>query len=104
MMAKAVQREPTEAGKAQMQTLFGKLLAGDPVFLPKERYRSWYGIDNDRAVGRFVEAWEEYCNASDAGKVKLLSGRLATPSGYVIVRKDSLFWKDAEEKGWLYNL
>jgi hypothetical protein len=95
----AVQREPTTAGKRQIQKLFEKLSEGEPVFVDKKKVKSWYGINNARATEAFIKGWKEYC---DGATVKLLKGDWSSPGGYLIVRKDSVLKKD--DKGWLEPL
>jgi hypothetical protein len=91
-----VQREPTAAAKRQIQKLFEKISEGEPVFVDKKKVKNWYGIVNTRATEAFLKAWKEYC---DGANVKLLKGDWSNPSGYLIVRKDSVLKKD--DKGWL---
>jgi hypothetical protein len=95
----AVQREPTAAGKRQIQKLFKKISEGEPVFVDKKKVQSWYGRVSVRATEAFLNAWKVYC---DGTTVKLLKGDWTNPSGYLIVRKDSLLKKD--DKGWLEPL
>lgn len=94
----AKQRDPTAAGRKQIEGAFRKIFDGKLEFISIKKMQAWYGRYDDTAVEKLEIAWRDYWRSmhwKPRSTPKLFAvGPTSSPKGYAVGRLD-------KKKNWL---
>jgi hypothetical protein len=93
----ARRRDPTAAGRKQIERKFRKIFAEKLEFISFRNMQTWYGRYDDVAIEKLETAWQEYWRLTDwrpkAAPTLFAVGPVR--NGYAVGRAD-------KKNNWLY--